>query len=315
MMRNSLCLLVLAVVTWQASCRRSDPPQAARVPAEPPPTVGDGRAAASDAGVAEAVEAPLPPGVEEALRDVRDKRKCNRVMGCPPVEALLRAGVVSVAPMVELLRQSRGDAYWRPVLVRALGTIGHRGALPLLREQLTDPLWLIRTEAAIALGRMRDAESIDTLRSLLARADGEDKVAERAALGYALERLGVEGGRGALAEVLTPEAVSRNNWGYTAIAVELAAELGIRETLPGIRAAAKHPDVFLRKAAFAALGALRDGEAARLLVDGLDDSIPSARSVARGALEALTGEERTEEEWRRWCTNGGCEGPGRDAAP
>ena len=252
--------------------------------------------------------------MEEALREVRDKRRCNRVMGCSPADVLVRAGVISVEPIVDLLRRSQGDAYWRPVLVRVLGSIGYRDARPLLRELLTDPQWLMRTEAAIALGRMRDAESLDTLRTMLARTDEENSAAEHAAAGFALDRLGQADGRGALAAVLTPAAVARNNWGYTAIAVELAAELGLVEALPGIRVAAKHPDVFLRKAAIGALGRLGDRAATGALVEALGDTIPSARAAARSALEAITKEKRSDDEWRAWCKAGGCAAPEK-AAP
>lgn len=316
-MRNTFILLVFFASISSGACTRDDQPAK---PATTAPTVGATVADRPDrvSAPAPAAEhqggapAPLPPAVEEALRDVRDKRRCNRVMGCPPIDALVRAGVVSVNPMVDLLRTTRGDAPWRTELVRALGTIGHRDALPLLRELVSDPLWLMRTEAAVALGRLHDAESVPALERLLAGSTDPDHAAEHAAAGYALARLGqAEVGHAAVLRTLTPEAVARNNWGFTTIAVDLARELALREALPGIRAAAGHQDVFLRKAAFAALAQLRDGGANRALVDALGDHIPSVRSAARDALEAITGEKRTDAAWRTWC-DAGC---GEDAAP
>lgn len=313
-MRNVLLSFMFSLLALSAGCSREGSDPRSSEGSEPPPTVaptvGDrpAPAAAPEAEPEPASSPPALPAVEQALREIRDKTRCNRVMGCPPAQALVRAGVASVAPAVDLLRRSSGDAPWRAELVRVLGVIGHRDALPLLRDLLDDPQWLMRAEAAVALGRMRDAEALPALESLMEGSTDADHAAEHAAAGFALVRLGrADAGKAALLGTLTPEAVGRNNWGFTALAVELAGELRLQEALPGIRAAARHQDVFLRKAAFAALASLRDRQAARTLVEALGDRIPSVRTAARAALEAITGEKRTDDEWRAWC-EAGCEG-------
>ena len=299
--RDALVLAAFLLLSSGAACRSERPTE---TPPDEPPK-------ASAAVGAQETETPqaVPDEVKGALEEIRKRGSCNKVMGCKPAEVLEHAGTVAIAPIEELLRRTGGDGQYRARLVRVLGRIGDPAAAPFLRELLGDGQWLIRVEAAIALGRVGDRSAVPSLEERITASRSTGGAAERAAAAYALVKLGEGAYRSDLAATLTPEAVRAQNWGFTTTAVELAAELGMSETLPGVRLAARHADVFLRKAALTALGRLGDKSSAGLLVDALDDPIPSARRTAEEALRMVTGQKlKGPEAWRAWCERTSCRG-------
>jgi HEAT repeat protein len=69
--------------------------------------------------------------------------------------------------LVHFKQEKQEDA--RTMLAAALGAVGHRPAIPFLIEALSDPHRSLRGAAAWSLGVLRAEESVDALRSALAK--------------------------------------------------------------------------------------------------------------------------------------------------
>jgi HEAT repeat protein len=110
-------------------------------------------------------------------------------------------GRAAVAPILDLL--GSWDATALRVVLRTLGKIdrdwpvlpGARMALPVLLAMLGEDGQGLRREAAVALGRMREAGAVEPLARLLANEDKET----RNAAGIALHRIGAPGIKALLA--------------------------------------------------------------------------------------------------------------------
>lgn len=131
-------------------------------------------------------------------------------------DALIRIGVPAVGGLVEALRDENHAV--RRAAAKALGKIGHDGALVGLRVALLDVDADVRRFSAEALGRLSDRESIEVLG--LALRDEHERVRHAAA--EALVKLG-----DAAIPVLL-DAVNDPDPGVTITAVFSLKQLGYR---------------------------------------------------------------------------------------
>ena len=247
--------------------------------------------------------------IERALKNIQDKSQCNRVMGCPPASLLLKSGTEAIAPILRRLESGNPNAPWFTELIDLLGSIPDSRTLPFLRTALKSTRWLIRSHAAIALGRLKDSES---RRQLTEMADSPSlDVATVASAAYALVRLGDTRRNDTLLRFATESAIRTQNWGWSTLVVELATDLRLRRAAPGFRVACQHRDFFLRRAAIRGIRRIRDLEGVGCLIDRLTDPIPSIRRESHGHLQDLTGEELPLDAaaWETWCTRTTCRTP------
>lgn len=244
-----------------------------------------------------------PPHVLKAIRDMRVRQNCNLVMGCEPLDVLVAARELSVGAIAVEIDRSSPDLSHVPFLLDALGEIGLRArkAIPTIQKALDEGPWLTKGHAAQALGRLGDRSTLPQLEKLVL--DPEVDPFTRSSAAYAMFKLGVKDHSGLIEIFLTEDAVKKQNWGYTAGIVPLAAELELTDALPGIRLATRHRDYFLRKAATKALAELNDHTSVDRLTKLLDDKMPGVRKAALASLESLA-EKRflTPAEARAWAT-------------
>jgi putative membrane-bound dehydrogenase-like protein len=178
-------------------------------------------------------------------------------------------------------------------------TSADRECLPALRERLTsdkDPS--VRAEVALALGRMEDKEAIPLLVAALRNSNEPDSVQEAAL--RSIESLGTELGATALTELLSRadlpeerqvrviaalgrfkahsaapailEKVASPNRSIAVAAGEALGKIGVTEGVtPRLRTLLENANVEVRRAAIAALGALKDREAIPGLLAAVDD--------------------------------------------
>lgn len=176
-----------------------------------------------------------------------------------------------------------------------------------IRARLTDSLAAVRGDAAEALGRLKDLQSIGAVKALLA--DPEPMVRRSAAIALASlgdEALAKEFVKGLLdpsAKVVAGAATALGLSGYTAavpyllkayrtehprIAGAIATALGQlrdRQAVPWLVTAMKTGLAPVEAAA--ALGELNDGAATRPLCEALSHQLPALRAAAARSLGRL----------------------------
>ena len=227
-------------------------------------------------------------------------------MGCPPTVLLLQAGAEAVDPILDLLDRGNPDAPWYAELIDLLGNLDDPRALPFLRTGLENHRWLIRARSAIALGRLQDETARDQLEKLVQSETLE--VATIASAAYALVRIGDTQHVDTLLRFATEEALRGQNWGWSEIVLELAADLRLQRAAAGFRLACEHRDFFLRRTALRGIRRIRDTASVDCLIRRLSDPIPSIQREAHGALQHLTGQQLPldEEAWEAWCEETSC---------
>ncbi len=238
--------------------------------------------------------------LQEWVQEATERGKCNRVMGCAVEEKIVGAGVDVVPIIIEAYRAMHRPVYQKFHLITMLGQIASRQAEAFLIGELDSPLWQSRAQSAIALGRIGSQSIKSKLGSMFDATTGQNRLGSRYALAYALVRLGEPEYADVLVEALDPKIASEVNWGFTAIAVELAGELSLRRACKYLDWSIKHPDLFLKKAALEAAGRLRceNREVQEAASDLLAHRVGSVREVAGEALEKMTGMRfNTKEAW------------------
>ncbi|MCB9729258.1 MAG: HEAT repeat domain-containing protein [Deltaproteobacteria bacterium] len=277
-----------------------------------------GPAQPSQPAAAPAPEVAAAPDAElgAALTAMRDRHRCNRLMGCEPAKVVASRGSAAVPALLDTLEQGRGaDGFWMLALLDLLGAADDERALPLLERWLSDPRWEVRTRAALALAKLGRPSSAEALQAALAAARGRrGDVAFEAALMLALVRLGetVQGqpARAALQERLALDhgELATMNPGFYAVLTEIVARADLPEALPLVRLGITHRDRYVRIGAIAAAGSLHDTGAIPFLVGRLDDRLPSVRRAAVAALREITGSQGLTDaaQWTAWCEARGC---------
>ncbi|MGM0575643.1 MAG: HEAT repeat domain-containing protein [Myxococcota bacterium] len=313
MSRVALPLLLLAALLALPSCREEPErgPEEAPAPVEEP-TV--------DAQEPEAPEGPTLDAeargrARDQLARMKQRRRCNRVMGCAPATALMQHGSGVVPDLVDALESAgAADGYWVLRAVDLLGQLDDDRALPVLHDLTEDTRWEVRARSARALARLARPESLEPLREALGRARNAGQPAVEAAVLMALDRLDADVGDRPAREVLEAhlamdyDTLAGMNPGMFAFLAEVVREARVPAALPLARLGATHRDRFVRLVSIETLGALHDTGGIPFLIGRLDDPLPSVRRATIRALQDITGSEglSTAEQWRAWCETRGC---------
>ena len=244
------------------------------------------------------------------LKEMTDRPRCNRIMGCHGAVVLASYGPAVAEPLADILdKNPRADGYWYFELIRLLGQLGSPRALTTLHTLLQDSVrWEVPIRAAQALGHLASATSRAPLEAALARATAGDDVALQAAAHGALAR--VDPAQASTHRAALVALVPRDAEGIAAIPpvildilIEEVQMTRVPEALPGVRLAALHDNRFVRAQALDTLARLHDTGGIPYALDRLDDTLPSIRKKALVALQEITGIRTMTDpdEWRRWC--------------
>ncbi|MDP6944935.1 MAG: HEAT repeat domain-containing protein [Myxococcota bacterium] len=300
-MRKNI-VTTLCIGSLLVGCRADVPAEAEPAPLSPSPPATQTVAHAPD---------PLDSS-RQHLTALKDKQRCNRVMGCEPAIALLQLGSAVVPALLDALAQQPLDGrYWQLRVITLLGQLGDARALSPLHEALTQPRWEVRARSALALAAIADTRSLEPLRALLRR--GHDLATDGAAL-HALKALNdtieARSPHDVLADRLpTEEApLAQLNPGHFAFLAELVGVAQLRAGLPLARWGVLHRDRFTRMAALKTLAQLRDRDGIPYAMTRLDDPSPGVRRQTLRTLRVITGRRAftKAEHWRDWCEQRRC---------
>ena len=264
----------------------------------------------------DSVFSPTKAELDKALsliRDMRDRKTCNRVMGCRASIALAGLGRATEAAIIQVLAKDKGsDGYWVIRCIDLLGQLGRTDSAAFLVTLLDDKRTEIRTRAAMALARMAAPSTRESVQAAYDLAEDGPDLGFKIALLYAIDRIGpfsVE--RRKMVAGLLPQdkaGLGRISPLHLITAAEVAKEWPIPEALPSLRITAAHIGPFIRRNSIDALGRLKDTGAIPVLIGRMKDDVPSIRKAAMNALRAITGNDlpRSEEDWIAWCEKRQC---------
>ena len=174
------------------------------------------------------------------------------------------------------------DATVRRSATRALGSIGGKEALALLKKALDHKDQYVRSSAAYALGRIGGQESLTLLKKAL-----DDKASSvRSCAAVALGRIG---GKEALA--LLEKALDDKDLSVRSFAARALDSIGGKEALALLKKALDDKDRNVRSSAARALGSIGGQEALALLKKAIDDKEQSVRGSAAYALGLVGGDK------------------------
>ena len=122
---------------------------------------------------------PTNEDLEKALgliKSMRDRKTCNRVMGCRASIALAGLGLATEAAIIQVLAKDKGsDGYWVIRCIDLLGQLGRTDSASFLVTLLDDKRTEIRTRAAMALARMAAPSTREAVQAAYETAkDGPD---------------------------------------------------------------------------------------------------------------------------------------------
>jgi aminopeptidase N len=198
-------------------------------------------------------------------------------------EAATALGQLRTDASLEVLLGAVGvkHAKVRRAVARALGKArSPKAVAPLKALALTDPSYLVASEAARALGANRQIEAFDTLVELLDRKSWADSVKSGAADGLALLR-----DERAVPHLVARSAYGHDSHGRRSCLIALARLDGTRKTRELCEERLDDKDPFVRMAAVRALDVLGDVKARAALARRLERE--DAGNIRRRIKEAL----------------------------
>lgn len=196
-----------------------------------------------------------------------------------PLLQLLTAVERSWGRFSELIELEGGDGQWMGIEV--LEALEERRALPAFRRLVCEGVMPVRSRAALAIGRLRDAESVPALCESL-------KLQPELwpATVFALGQIGDPRAIPALGELLGAPETEKVK-GLRQETVLALASFGDRAALPALEGALHDPGFRVRAQAAESLGKLGWREAVPALIEALQDSRWQVATKAATALGAI----------------------------
>lgn len=246
----------------------------------------------------EAVEEPL----RQALREVRDRFKCNRISGCQAATVLLGYGWKARPFLAQLFASAQSRAPWRPRALCLLAELSDPAAAPQLVEALRDHNDEVRACAIWGLWRVDDRSEEAEIRRFAGLPGDAFTATARLSARWVQHRRG-EAGFGAL---FVQELSIRAGQSLAATPVtwglRLCGEAGSPDCTSVLERASRHPTFVVRRAVLDLIEARPGRQHVPVLLGLLADPIPSIARRSRKALVTLSGqpEVRGVAAWRRW---------------
>jgi len=192
-------------------------------------------------------------------------------------------------PLVFTSAARHADPLVRGMAAIGMGRIGDSRALDLLLELLRDPDSTVTRDAAFALGLLRDAAALPTLRELVTTTQPDQQHETHAEAITAVLKIGGPVAADILVEVMNPWA-PRAATAVPPLVVEVglgqAWRLGALAPVAPIVEFVVSPLIRARTAALYTLARLRPPAAADALLDAIESPDPDIRRVAVRALTA-----------------------------
>lgn len=175
------------------------------------------------------------------------------------------------------------DRVVRTQVALALGRIGQRSATPLLLDMLADRDSAVAATAAFALGLLKDPAALAKLRSIAVDETGQWAVGVQVEAIAAIARIGGADAARTFADLLTRWAGSAGLATIPAPVTRALAEawrLAADAPVAAVLAFATSPDPQVRWRATYSVGRLKAQAAADLLLAATEDSVPLIRATA-----------------------------------
>ena len=186
--------------------------------------------------------------------------------------AVVRMGAAAVSPLLELLRHPNPAARLQAALT--LGKFKDARAVEALVNAVQDPELEVVQRAVHALGQMGDPRAVPVLLNLLTSENDELKNTVRTAL----EQFGE-----AAVQPLSA-AFPLEDWPVRQQIADILGALGLISTIPALKAALEDERWEVRFSAVTALGTLEDSTARALIQGAAEDVDPRVRGLVSRVL-------------------------------
>jgi len=301
----SRAAFILILACWLATgCEQSTPAQKAvdmtsskPTPAEPIPLATD----RDTDGIDE--------GLRIALRNVRNKFKCNRISGCKPQDVAIGFGRHARPFVEQLFASAPRRAPWRSRTVRIVAELRDPDALPFLVERLGDRNEAVIAYAAYGLVLLDYRAEQKRFEDLATAGAGLMYAKTRLSTRWALARWGVKGAKAAFKGELEDRVGQLLGSGAVTWGLYLCTQWSGVDCERSWRLAARHPAFVVRRAVAERFEAVPRKRDIPVLVELAADPVPSVGRRARAVLVQLTGEAglRDGGAWRKWCDERKCD--------
>lgn len=249
----------------------------------------------------------LDEALADALLELQNKFKCNRISGCEAQDRIIQFGWTASRPAQRQFAKAKPRAAWRARMVRIVAELRDPGALPFLLTTARDRDDEAAGYALYGLALQNYPEAADLYEKWRDAGAGLQFGFSRLSARWALAREGNEADRAAF----VAELVARGGQLLAANVVAWGLHLCDVQSIDGCvdarRKAARHPGFVARRAVVESLEKRANRDEIDTLVALSSDPIASVQRKAIAALVSTTGRAdlQTGGDWRKWFEAGG----------
>lgn len=250
----------------------------------------------------------LDEALSDALLELQNKFKCNRISGCAVQGRIVDFGWRATKHVMSQYARTRRRAAWRGRLVLIVAELRDPMALPFLFRAAHDGDDEVVAFALYGLALLDHKDSMKVAVRWADAGDGMLFQMSRLSARWALARWGHIGAADSFKEELASRSRQMLASATVAWGLRLCAEAPALDCAEERRTSARHPGFLARREVVTRLAARPVKAEIGTLVMLAADPIGSIRRRAVAALVGLTGRADLQDggAWRRWCDSGGC---------
>jgi hypothetical protein len=255
----------------------------------------------------------LDEGLSDALLELQNRFKCNRISGCAAHAHVVGFGWQATPHVQRQFARAKRKASWRSRLVLIVAELRDPASLPFLVKAARDRDDEVVAYAVYGLAVLDHRDALDTIKKWADAGRGMQFAMSRLSARWALAKWQEEGAAEAFEQELAARTRQMLASATVAWGLRLCAEAPSLVCAKQRRAAARHPGFLARREVISRLEAEPRKAEVETLVMLAADPIASIRRRAIATLVSLTGRADLQDgaAWRTWCDSGGC--PARPA--
>ncbi len=244
----------------------------------------------------------MDEALRAALRDLRDRFRCNSISGCKAHDVLVGFGYRARRPLEAIFPTAPQQAPYRSRIVRIVAELQDPASRPFLRSVLQDGSDKARGYAVYGLALLGDPRDQEMMRSYAEAPGIIASAMTRVSAAWGLAYQGEASGAARFDAVLREAAVHQLGGVTLRWALELCRVPKGPRCDTALALSARHPAYVVRREVLRTIGPRPQRAHAAALVVLAADPNPNLARRARRALQTLSGrvDIRDAAGWRAW---------------